>query len=108
MEHYGIPGVSIAVIYKGEIAWAKGYGVMDKENKTPVNEQTLFQVSTIGMPLTSYGALRLVEQNKVALNEDINNHLKSWKVPESEFTKGKKITPKKPFKSFCRNKCTRL
>ena len=94
MEHYGIPGVSIAVIYKGEIAWAKGYGVMDKENKTPVNEQTLFQVSTIGMPLTSYGALRLVEQNKVALNEDVNNYLKSWKVPESEFTKGKKITLK--------------
>lgn len=94
MEHYGIPGVSIAVIHNGEIAWAKGYGVMDKESKAPVTEQTLFEVSNIGMPLTAYGALRLVEQNKVSLNEDINRYLKSWKLPDSEFTKEKKATIK--------------
>ncbi|WP_394748920.1 serine hydrolase [Spongiimicrobium salis] len=94
LEHYGIPGVSIAVIHKGEIAWAKGYGLMDRESNTPVTEQTLFQVSTIGMPLTAYAALRLVEQHKVALNEDINTYLTSWKVPENEFTKEKKVTLK--------------
>jgi len=38
--------------------------------------------------------LSLVEQNKVSLNEDINNYLKSWKLPENEFTKKKKITLK--------------
>ena len=32
MELYGIPGVSIAVIHNGEIAWAKGHGVTDKES----------------------------------------------------------------------------
>ncbi len=94
MKHYGVPGVSIAVINNGEIAWAKGYGIMDKESKAPVTEQTLFQVSNIGMPLTAYGALRLVEQNKVSLNENINSYLKSWKLPDSEFTKEKKATIK--------------
>ena len=33
MKHYGVPGVSIAVIKDGKIAWKKGYGVMDKESK---------------------------------------------------------------------------
>ena len=92
MEHYGISGVSIAVIHNGEIAWTKGYGVMDKESNTPVTEQTLFQASALSMPVTAYGALRLVEQDKVDLDENINNNLKSWKVPENEFTKEKKVT----------------
>jgi CubicO group peptidase (beta-lactamase class C family) len=36
--------------------------------------------------------LRLVEQGKLDLDSDINNHLISWKVPENEFTKDQKVT----------------
>ena len=94
MKHYGVPGVSIAVINNGKIEWAKGYGVVDKESNSPVTEQTLFQASLLSMPITAYGALRLVEQNKVSLNENINSYLKSWKLPDNEFTKEKKATIK--------------
>ncbi len=94
MEHYGIPGVSVAVINKGKIEWAKGYGVVDKESKSPVTEQTLFQASLLGMPVTAYGALSLVEQNKVTLHENINSYLKSWKLPDNEFTRDRKATIK--------------
>ncbi|MEP1096388.1 MAG: serine hydrolase domain-containing protein [Cyclobacteriaceae bacterium] len=92
MEHYGIPGVSIAVIHDGEIAWAKGYGVVNKESLTPVTTQTLFQAAATSMPVAAYGALRLVEENKLDLDEDINSYLKSWQVPENEFTSGEKVT----------------
>lgn len=94
MKHYGIPGASIAVIHNGEIAWTKAYGVMDKESQTPVTTQTLFQAAATSMPVTAYGALRLVEQHKLGLDEDINSYLKSWKVPENDFTKEKKVTIK--------------
>ncbi|TDQ25591.1 serine hydrolase domain-containing protein [Tenacibaculum caenipelagi] len=92
MKHYGIPGASIAVIHNGKIVWTKGYGVTDKESNTPVTEQTLFQAALISMPVTSYGALKLVEQHKVSLDENINSYLKSWKLPDNEFTKEKKAT----------------
>ncbi|WP_299436519.1 serine hydrolase domain-containing protein [uncultured Aquimarina sp.] len=92
MKHYGIPGVSIAVIHDGKIAWTKGYGVVDKESKVPVTEQTLFQAAATTMPVTAYGALRLAEENNLALDENINSYLKSWKVPENKFTKEKKVT----------------
>ncbi|MBW1298999.1 serine hydrolase [Aquimarina litoralis] len=94
MKHYGIPGVSIAVIHNGKIAWAKGYGIQDKESKAPVTKHTLFQAAATTMPVTAYGALRLVEKNKLNLDENINSYLKSWKVPENEFTKEKKVTIK--------------
>ncbi len=92
MKHYGIPGASIAVIHNGEIAWAKAYGVTDKESQTPVTTQTLFQAAATSMPVTAYGALRLVDQHKLGLDENVNSYLKSWKVPENEFTKEKKVT----------------
>ncbi|MDH7444230.1 beta-lactamase family protein [Aquimarina sp. 2201CG14-23] len=94
MEHYGIPGASIAVIHNGKVAWAKGYGVTDKESNTLVTKQTLFQAAATSMPVTAYGALRLVEENKLDLDENVNSYLKSWKVPENEFTKEKKVTIK--------------
>jgi CubicO group peptidase (beta-lactamase class C family) len=94
MAHYGVPGVSIAVIYEGEIAWSKTYGIMDKEDKTPVTNETLFQAGSISKPVAAYGALKLVESGKMALEEDVNTYLKSWKLPESEFTKEKKVTLK--------------
>lgn len=94
MAHYGVPGVSIAVIYDGKIEWTKTYGVMDMEDKTPVTKETLFQAGSISKPVAAYGALELVEQNKIGLEEDVNTYLKTWKLPDSEFTKEKKVTLK--------------
>jgi CubicO group peptidase (beta-lactamase class C family) len=94
MAYYGVPGVSLAVINEGKIEWVKTYGVMDKETKSPVTKNTLFQAASISKPVTAYGALRLVEQEKIDLNTDINTYLKSWKLPDSEFTKEKKVTLK--------------
>lgn len=94
MEHYGVPGVSIAVIHNGEIAWAKAYGVMNKDTKTPVTTETLFQAASISKPVSAYAALRLAEQGKVDLEANINTQLKSWQLAENEFTTGKKVTLK--------------
>lgn len=94
MKHYGVPGVSIAVINEGEIAWVKTYGIMDKESKAPVTKNTLFQAASISKPVSAYAALRLVEQAKVDLNADINTQLKSWKLADNKFTSEKKVTLK--------------
>ncbi len=94
MAHYGVPGVSIAVINENKIEWVKSYGVMDRETKSPVTNETLFQAGSISKPVAAYGALSLVEQGAIELEEDINTYLKSWKLPAAEFTKDKKVTLK--------------
>ena len=86
------PGVSVAVINGGVIEWAKGYGVIDTGGNTPVTPQTLFQAASLSKPVAALAALRLVEQGKLALDQDVNERLTSWKVPENEFTKTEKIT----------------
>jgi CubicO group peptidase (beta-lactamase class C family) len=86
------PGVSVAVINGGAIEWAKGYGIVEAGGTTPVTPQTLFQAASISKPVAALAALLLVEQGKLSLDQDVNERLTSWKVPENEFTKGEKIT----------------
>ena len=86
------PGVSVAVINGGVIEWAKGYGVTETGGNTPVTPRTLFQAASLSKPVAALAALRLVEQGKLALDQDVNERLTSWKVPENEFTKTEKVT----------------
>jgi len=91
MAYYGVPGLSIAVIKDGKIAWMKGYGVMNKGTNDSVRTQTLFQAGSISKPVAAYGALHLVDQGKINLDSNVNVYLKSWKLPENEFTAKKKV-----------------
>jgi CubicO group peptidase (beta-lactamase class C family) len=92
MEYYKVPGVSIAVINDFEIKWAKGYGVLEAGGDQPVTPDTLFQSASIGKPVTAAVALHFVEQGLLDLDEDVNDKLVSWKVPENEFTAQEKVT----------------
>jgi CubicO group peptidase (beta-lactamase class C family) len=89
MEHYNVPGVSIAIVENGEIKWAKGYGMANTESKTEVNSNTIFQAGSISKPLA---ALKLVEEDSLNLDQDISEYLKDWQIPESQFTKDEKVT----------------
>ena len=95
MKHYGVHGVSIAVIDSFKIAWVKSYGVMDTTTKQPVTDSTLFQAASISKPVFAMAALKLVEQGSLQLDADVNTQLTSWKVPENEFTAMEKVTLKR-------------
>jgi CubicO group peptidase (beta-lactamase class C family) len=92
MAFHKVPGVSVAVINDGKIEWARGYGAVEAGGNKPITPDTLFLAGSISKPVAAMAALRLVEQGKLDLDEDINQKLKSWKVPENEFTKDKKVT----------------
>lgn len=92
MKQLAVPGVSVAVINDGAIEWAKGYGVIEAGGSAPVTPDTLFQAASISKPVAVMGMLALVEQGRLTLDEDVNRTLKSWKVPENEFTKQEKVT----------------
>ncbi len=92
MAFYKAPGVSIAVIKDGKIAWAKGYGVLEAGKPQPVDTETLFQAASISKPTAAIAALRLVEQGKLSLDAPINDALKSWKIPENAFTEKTPVT----------------
>jgi len=92
MKHYSVPGVSIAFFENGQITWTRAYGLADVATRKPVTPETLFQSASISKPAAALGVLRLVQDGKLSLDEDVNLKLRSWKIPENEFTKEQKVT----------------
>lgn len=92
MERFNIPGVSIAIIKDSQIHATKTYGTADVTTNAPVTSETMFQAASISKPVTAFAVMRLVEAGKLSLDEDVNRYLKSWKVPDSEFTRGRPVT----------------
>lgn len=86
-----VPGISIAVIHDGKIEWARGFGVA-RIGGAPVSADTLFQAASISKPVTAMAALHLVEAGKLNLDADVNQYLKTWKVPANSFTEKTKVT----------------
>ena len=92
MRHYKVPGVSVAVIDSFRIVWARGYGVREAGGTSPVNTETVFQAASISKPVAALAALRLVQEGKLHLDENVNLQLTSWKIPENEFTAVQPVT----------------
>ena len=92
MAHYKAPGVSIAVVDGGRLAWARGFGVKEAGGSDVVTPTTMFQAASISKVLAALGTMRLVQEGRLSLDADVNESLKSWKVPENEHTQKEKVT----------------
>lgn len=91
MDFYEVNAVSIAVVKDYKIEWVKAYGFADVSEKRPTTTKTLFQAASISKSFNSLGILKLVESQKLNLDQDINTFLKTWKFPYDSISKGKKI-----------------
>ena len=92
MAFYNVNAVSIAVIKNYKVEWIKAYGYADVLQKKLATTQTLFQAASISKSINSLGVLKLVEEGKLGLDDDINNYLKTWKFPYDSLSNGKKIS----------------
>ena len=92
MARHGVPAVSIAVMNDGEIEWARAYGVADVDAQRPATPSTLFQAASISKPVAATAALTLVEDEMLALDQDVNELLSSWKIPASRHSENERVT----------------
>ena len=96
MHFYKIPGVSIAVINDGKIEWALGFGVKEAGlgdlTSEPVTADTFFEAGSISKPVAAMAALRLVQEGLIDLHANLNDKLRTWKVPDNQFTQTNKVT----------------
>ena len=93
LEKYHVPAVSVAVIDDFKIVFAQAYGVADVETAAPATPETLFQAASISKPVAAMATLAAAQDGLLDLDAGINTILKSWKLPECEFTKQRAVTP---------------
>lgn len=92
MKNLKVPAVSIAVIHEGTIEWAKAYGVLSFNGHQKADTTTRFQAGSVSKPVAAFAILSLVDKGCIALDEDVNLKLKTWKIPENAHTIKNKVT----------------
>jgi len=71
MAESNIPGGSLAISRHGKVVYARGYGYADRENKEPVQPDSLFRIASVSKPITAAAIMRLVEQGKLKLDDKV-------------------------------------
>ena len=57
MEETKVPGLSIAIVKNGKLAWRKGFGVKDGASKAPVDDGTMFEAASMSKPVFAYAVM---------------------------------------------------
>ena len=92
MDLYRVPGMSIAVLQNGKLAWAKAYGVIQTDSEDTVDVETVFSVGSISKVVAATMTLSLVEAGTLDLDKDVNTYLQAWKVPQNTYTEQQAVT----------------
>ena len=74
MQAEGVPGVSIAIVRKGNIIKATGYGVANLELNVPVTSQSAFEIGSITKQFTAAALMLLAEDGKITLDDPITKY----------------------------------
>jgi CubicO group peptidase (beta-lactamase class C family) len=91
MEHFRVPGLSVAVIDHCRIVDARGFGT-SAGGAQAITPQTLFQAGSLSKTVTAVAALRLVEKGRLQLDGDVRPALKSWALRDSPLLLGAPVT----------------
>lgn len=75
-----IPGLSIAVLRKGEVVYSGAFGVKNNTTMAPVEAQSMFQAASLTKPLFAYAVLRLADRGVLDLDQPLTSYL-DWDGP---------------------------
>jgi D-alanyl-D-alanine carboxypeptidase len=75
---YGkMPGVSVGIVYNGELIYQKGFGYADVEKKTPSTPDSRYRIASQTKLFTAIGIMILRDEGKLSLDDPIEKYL-SW------------------------------
>lgn len=79
VERGRIPGAVVLIIRDGKVVLHEAVGFADPEKKTPMTQDTLFPIASSSKIITTIAALRLIEENKIAMMAPIAAYLPELK-----------------------------
>ena len=86
MEDRSLPGVSVAIVHGKDLVYSKGFGYSDLTNQIPMTKNTSQPIASITKVFTSIGLMKLVEGNKINLEDPVVKY-----IPELKNLKSKKF-----------------
>lgn len=80
------PGGVVLVSKSGEILFKKAFGKANLEMDVKMKDCHVFHIASNGKPFTAIAILKLYEEGKLSLQEDIRNYIKDYPPKEHTIT----------------------
>ena len=77
LKDWNVPGLALAIVYKDQLIYGKGYGYRDVAKKLPVDTRTMFPIASNTKLFTATAALMLQEEGKLNLDKPVRNYMPS-------------------------------
>jgi len=100
LKQNNVAGISIAVLRDFHLAYAQCEGVISRESGEPLWPDTIFQAASVSKIISAVLTMILVEKGKLDLDRPVNQYLKSWKLPENDFTSKTPVTIRRILSHF--------
>lgn len=92
MSQYNLKGLSVAVFENYKVIWTNQWGVKAAHSEEKIDQNTAFSTASISKPITAIVCAILEEKGLINLDDPIENYLKRWKLPKSNFIKDINVT----------------
>ena len=87
MEWANVPGLAVAILRDGKLAWSRGFGVIKAGESTPVGTDTIFPAASLSKPIVAYAILRMRDANLIDIDRPLWNYLPYTDLPDIEHAK---------------------
>lgn len=84
IDEHGVPGMTVALVHDGRLAWSGAYGVRDAATAEPMRPDDLLQVASVSKSVTAYAVMLLAQDGLLDLDAPIGDYLSRWQLPESK------------------------
>jgi CubicO group peptidase (beta-lactamase class C family) len=74
LEDANVPGLSLAIIDRGRLAWRRGFGVTDATSRTPMTTDTIFTCCSMTKPVFAYFVMKLCEKGVLDLDTPLTKY----------------------------------
>jgi CubicO group peptidase (beta-lactamase class C family) len=80
MSALHIPGLTFVLVWDGEVAFARGYGLADVEDEVPMDpEETVMRIGSISKLFVATAVMQLVERGELDLHADVRGYLDDFR-----------------------------
>ena len=85
MQALGVPGIGIAVVEAGKLAWSRSFGMTRAEAGIAVDQTTLWEAASLSKPVFAYAVLQLVDRGELALDAPLVQYVRPDYLGESQW-----------------------
>ena len=80
-----VVGLSISVIENNKISYSQGFGYADIDKSIKTDTNTIYRIASISKSITASAIMKLYEEGKFKLDDDINDYLNGFEVRNPNF-----------------------